>query len=168
MRLILLAAVAHDRAIGIHNQLPWHLPEDLKRFKDVTTGHAVAMGRKTFDSIVARLGRPLPNRLNLVLSRSADISVAADQAQLQMVRSLDELRALPIEEIYVIGGAEIYQDTIHHAQELDITEVDIDVPGADAFFPTIDPAVWHPQASEWRISQASGLRYRFVRYHRRL
>jgi len=167
MRLILLAAVAPDGAIGVNNTLPWHLPEDLKRFKELTTGGTVLMGRKTFDSILARLGKPLPQRRNLVLTRSKDVITPSADGMLAVLHSLNELAMRDEPEIYVIGGAEIYARTIDQAQELDITEVDTVVSGADAFFPPIDPAVWNKAAGDWQVSQ-SGLRYRYVRYRRKL
>jgi dihydrofolate reductase len=166
MRLILLAAVAHDRAIGVNNALPWHLPEDLRRFKELTIGHTVLMGRKTFDSIVARLGKPLPQRRNLVLTRSKESIAPSAEAALEVLHSLEALHDRSDSEIYVIGGAQIYERTMADADELDITEVDMTVTGADAFFPVIDPAVWHKEAADWQVSQ-TGLRYRFVRYLRR-
>lgn len=191
-RVILLAAVAHGNVIGVRNTLPWHLPEDLKRFKALTTGHAVAMGRKTFDSIVARLGKPLPNRRNVVLTRdtawraagssvsprsleSSGSSVSSGALGLpststsphvEVLHSPADLLRLDADPIFVIGGAEVYAMTIDHAQELDITEVDLVVEG-DAFFPAIDPAVWAKESGPWQMSELESLRYRFVTYRRR-
>jgi dihydrofolate reductase len=175
-RLILLAAVAKGNVIGVNNTLPWHLPEDLQRFKALTTGHVVAMGRKTFDSIVARLGKPLPNRHNVVISRKQASEVlnlpvlagqALDQA-VHVIHSANDLHALCTQgskDIFIIGGAEIYQMTIGLADTLDITEVDLEVNG-DAFFPEINLAHWRKTAGPWLVSQAEGLRYRFVTYQR--
>jgi dihydrofolate reductase len=165
-RLVLVAAVGKGRVIGVNNELPWHLPEDLKRFKALTTGHTVAMGRKTYDSIVARLGKPLPNRQSVVLTRDASWAPAADHASsVRVAHSVDALLALQDEPIYVIGGAEIYQLTLSMASELDITEVDLDVKG-DAFFPEIDPARWIRHSGENLTSESSAINYRFVRYQR--
>lgn len=165
-RLVLVAAVGQQGVIGINNELPWHLPEDLKRFKALTTGHTVAMGRKTYDSIVARLGKPLPNRQSVVLTRDRTWSPAAEHAgSVRVVHTIDDLLALSDDPIYVIGGAEIYGLTLPMAAELDITEVDVLVQG-DAFFPEIDNRQWSRQAGPALISESSGINYRFVRYSR--
>lgn len=131
--LCLIAAVGSDGAIGIAGTLPWRLPEDLKRFKSITTGHAVIMGRKTFESI----GRALPNRRNIVVTRSP----RALPAGVEQATSVDAALVLAREtdsEPMVIGGGEIYRATIEQATRLEITEVAREVPGADAFFPAID------------------------------
>ena len=172
-RLVLVAAVGHDRVIGKDNDLAWHLPEDLKRFKALTTGKAVAMGRKTFTSILDRLGKPLPNRRSLVLTRdkqwAADCKDRYTDSEVSSVRvfqALDDLLACGETDIYVIGGAEIYAATIDLADELDITEVDVRVEGGDAFFPKIDPAIWARSSGPDLISDAGQLTYRFVTYRR--
>ncbi len=172
-RLILLAALGKDRVIGKDNTLPWHLPEDLKRFKALTAGKAVAMGRKTFTSIVDRLGRPLPNRRSLVLTRdkrwAEDCKHRYTDPEVSSVRifhDLGDLLACGETDIYVIGGAEIYAATIDLADELDITEIDIQVEGGDAFFPEIDPDVWVRSSGPDLTSDAEQLTYRFVTYRR--
>jgi dihydrofolate reductase len=167
-RLILLAAVAKRGVIGVNNTLPWHLPEDLKRFKEITTGKTVAMGRKTFDSIVARLGRPLPNRHSVVITRAtAPNGVSGTFADsVTVLHSIADLLQLDTDCVYVIGGAEIYRQTIELADSLDITEVDLDIEG-DAFFPEIREALWQPDAGPSLRSEASGLNYRFVSYRRK-
>lgn len=164
-RIILLAAVARNGVIGVRNELPWHLPEDLKRFKELTTGGTVVMGRKTFDSIIARLGKPLPHRHSVVLTRDASWTPPEGASQVSVLHFVDEIPALPQELVYVIGGAEIYALTMPMADELDITEVDLSVDG-DAFFPAIDASQWKTDAGPWWHSEASGLGYRFVRYRR--
>jgi dihydrofolate reductase len=165
-RLVLVAAVGKGGVIGVNNELPWHLPEDLRRFKALTTGHTVAMGRKTYDSIIARLGKPLPNRQSVVLTRDAHWMPQPDHcATVRVVRGVDGLLVLQDDPIYVIGGAEIYRLTLSIASELDITEVDLDVAG-DAFFPDIDAAQWSRQAGENLTSESSAIDYRFVRYQR--
>lgn len=165
-RLILVAAVGNGRVIGINNELPWHLPEDLKRFKALTTGHTVAMGRKTYDSIIARLGKPLPNRQSVVLTRDQSWQPAPDHADaVRVVHTVDALLGLGDDPVYVIGGAEIYGLTLPIAAELDITEVDVDVRG-DAFFPEIDAGQWSRQAGPDLTSESSAINYRFVRYLR--
>lgn len=165
MQLVLLAAIARNRAIGVNNTLPWHLPEDLRRFKSLTTGQTVAMGRKTFDSIVDRLGKPLPDRKSLVLTQNPAWKYAQSNS-VEVIRSVDELLKVGAQKIFVIGGAQIYKMTIDCAHELDITEVDLDVPGADAFFPAIDETRWEKESGDWQVSEKV-IRFRFVTYRRR-
>jgi len=122
-----IAAVSLDRVIGKDGDLPWRLPEDLKWFKKITTGHAVLMGRKTWES----LGRPLPNRRNLVLSRSMKPSEG-----MEVIRSFDALDDLALKsELFVIGGGEIYRQLLPDCSELYLTTVLREVPDGDAFFP---------------------------------
>lgn len=180
MQLVLLAAVGDRGVIGIDNALPWHLPEDLRRFKSLTSHRVVVMGRKTFDSIVQRLGKPLPQRVSVVVTRNRDWQPSAevmDQAakagaRVLVIHDLDALEAVvtranvDTELVYVIGGAELYAAMLPLAAALDITRVHVDVPG-DAFFPAINPAVWECQAGEVQISEAGGLRYQFQRYVRK-
>ena len=138
----LIAAVSRDLGIGINGKLPWNLPEDLKRFRARTRGHPVIMGRKTLDSI----GRALPDRPNFVITRDPS-SVRVPAGDIQLVRSLDEAlnaaRAYALknglEEVFVIGGGEIYRQALPFANQLDLTEVDIELGArADAHFPDWD------------------------------
>ncbi len=129
--IILIAAMDRNRAIGKEGSLPWRLPEDLKRFKALTLGQTVLMGRKTFDSI----GRALPGRRNFVLTRDPNwraegVEVFSELASAQYACSTAEL--------WVIGGGEIYAQTLAYAQRLEITHVDISVADADAWFPVLD------------------------------
>lgn len=137
--LVLIAAMDRHRAIGRGNALPWHLPDDLKRFKALTLGKPVLMGRKTAES----LGRALPKRRNLVLTRSGAVPFDGMEA----VASLDAALALAREdgaqELWVIGGGEIYALALPHASRMHLTLVDTVVEDADAFFPAFDPADWH-------------------------
>ncbi len=144
-----VVAMARNRVIGKDNKLPWHFPEDLKNFKKLTTGSTVIMGRKTFESI----GRPLPNRENFVLSRqgchseaegrriSESRSFAAlrmtNEASLNFFPSLDEaLKNIKTENAYIIGGAELYKQTIDKVDGIYLTRIDADYEG-DAFYPEI-------------------------------
>ncbi len=133
--LALVVAMARNRGIGLAGRLPWHLPEDLKRFKALTLGHAVLMGRKTHESI----GRPLPGRRNIVVTRSGatfagcETAASLDEA-LALARTSD---ALPM----VIGGAELYAQALPRATHLYLTRVDRDVE-ADTYFPAFDEADW--------------------------
>ncbi|MDN0074594.1 dihydrofolate reductase [Crenobacter sp. SG2303] len=156
--ITLVVAMAENRAIGINNTLPWHLPEDLKHFKAVTLGKPVVMGRKTWDSI----GRPLPGRRNIVVTRNADW--AADGAE--PAHSLGAALALAgdAEEICVIGGAELYGQAIESADRLLVTEVGLTVAG-DAFFPVIDRSRWQETGRESH-QREDGLVYAFVEYRR--
>lgn len=139
MSVSLIAAVATNNCIGIHGKLPWHLPEDLKHFKELTTGKAVLMGRKTWESLPPQF-RPLPNRKNIIITRQTDFIVPPGvEVYTDIATALD---AHPAEEVMVIGGAEIYGQTIGLADTLYITHVHQTVAGT-AFFPEIDHAVWH-------------------------
>ena len=135
MRLSLIVAMAKNRAIGVDNHLPWHLPADLKHFRALTMGHPIIMGRKTFDSI----GRVLPGRRNIVLTRNRDYR--RDGAEI--VHSLDEAleKCRDETEAFVIGGAHLYEDAIHRVSRIYVTEVHADAKG-DVFFPEIDPSRW--------------------------
>ena len=156
----LIVAVAANRAIGKDNALLWHLPEDLKYFKQVTAGHAVIMGRKTWESLPEKF-RPLPGRRNIVVTRNA--AYTAPGAEL--AASLEEALAQVSDdaEPFVIGGAELYRQALPTAQRLYITEVAVS-PEADAFFPDI-PAVFR-ETSRSRHQSVSGIDYAFVTYER--
>ena len=131
--LSLVAALDRNNAIGKAGALPWHLPDDLKRFKQLTLGKPVLMGRKTAQSI----GRPLPGRLNLILTLSRNAPFHADNVV--AVRSIEEALAhAGASELMVIGGGEVYRQTIDVADRLYLTEVDTVIDGADAFFPLFD------------------------------
>jgi dihydrofolate reductase len=145
MTITLIAAVAKNNVIGSKNDLPWYLPEDLKRFKQITLGHTVLMGRKTYDSIIARLGKPLPERKSVVITRNKDF--AAPEG-VQVFNSLDEaLTKLQNQDIYVIGGAQIFQQIMPKADKMFLTLVDKEYPG-DTFFPKIDPDIWEQTKKE--------------------
>jgi dihydrofolate reductase len=140
-RLSLIAAMARNRVIGLHNRLPWRLPADMKRFRELTTGHAIIMGRKTFDS----LARPLPNRTNIVVTR--DRAFRPDGAT--VAHSVEEAvaRAGTDREIFVIGGEQIYRQTLPVADRLYLTLVDSEFEG-DAWFPEYEPEEWKEISSE--------------------
>jgi dihydrofolate reductase len=132
-------AVSENLVIGKNNDLPWHLPEDLKHFKEITLGKTVVMGRKTFESILARLKKPLPGRKNVVISRQENYQVPEG---VLVFNSLDSVvDVLFTEDLYVIGGAEIYKQALPKAQKLYITEVKGEYEG-DAFFPQINWQEW--------------------------
>ena len=165
MTLGLVWAQARGGVIGRDGALPWHLPEDLARFRRLTTGMPVLMGRRTWESLPDRF-RPLPGRDNLVLTGTAGwtapgATVVSDLA--------DADRALTGRDAWVIGGERVYAAFLPRADRLEVTEVDLDVTG-DAFAPAVDPAVWAPVGADpdpgWRTS-ATGLPYRFLSYRRR-
>ena len=155
----LVWAQSTSGVIGRGGDIPWRVPEDLARFKQVTMGHTVVMGRRTWESLPARV-RPLPGRRNVVLSRQTDF--VADGAA--VVDSLEH--ALREPETWVIGGAQIYQLALPHATRCEVTEVEIDLPrdDDDALAPVLDET-WLGETGEWRLSR-SGLRYRFHSYQR--
>jgi dihydrofolate reductase len=158
--LTLVAAVASNGVIGDSNALPWHLPEDLKHFKQLTSGHAVIMGRKTWESLPLRF-RPLPGRLNIVLTR--DPSYVATGAS--VVHTLQEaLKVGAGGTAFIIGGAELYAHALPLAERLELTEIDRDFPG-DVFFPEIAPDEWRETSRQPGIS-SNGLRYAFTTYER--
>lgn len=131
MAIVAIVAVARNLAIGKNGKLPWHYPADLKFFKRTTTGNAVVMGFNTWASI----GKPLPNRLNIVLSRSHDVEI---RSRLLLARNKTEILALAEflkGDLYVIGGAQIYREFADQIDRWLVTEIPLDVTGADAFMP---------------------------------
>ncbi|MEQ1512630.1 MAG: dihydrofolate reductase [Lysobacteraceae bacterium] len=136
--LVLIAALDRDRAIGRCNTLPWHLPDDLKRFKSLTLGKPVLMGRKTAES----LGRALPKRRNLVLTRTGMVPFDGMEAVASVDEALASIAAEGAETLCVIGGAELYALTLPMATRLHLTHVDTLVDGCDAFFPAFDATKW--------------------------
>lgn len=157
--IILIAAVAKNGCIGKDGKLPWKIPEDMKRFKEITINHTVVMGRKTWESIPEKF-RPLPGRTNVVITRQTGYAVP-DGVQVFAHPNV-ALAALDSDNgnVFVIGGAEIYAETMGTADELLITEVDQTVEG-DAFFPKIDPEEWQ---ETWREPHDG---FAFVTYHRK-
>ena len=142
--ITLIAAIAENNALGKNNQLLWHLPDDFKRFKSITSGHYIIMGRKTFESFP----NPLPNRTHVIISRQKNYQIP----NCIVVNSLeDALEACPKDEtIFIIGGGEIYNQSIAIADKIDITRVHHSFE-ADAFFPEIDLTKWKLTSSEFHI-----------------
>ncbi|TCC20358.1 dihydrofolate reductase [Kribbella speibonae] len=138
MTVILIAAVGRNGVIGRDNDLPWRIREDLQRFKQLTLGHTLVMGRKTYDSI----GRPLPGRRTVVVTRQPDWSADG----VDVTHSLEE--ALKYDgTLYVAGGGEIYRQALPYADTLELTEVD-QSPDGDVTFPALDPATWTETARD--------------------
>ncbi len=150
--------MASNRVIGRDGRLPWHLPEDLKFFKKTTLGHPVLMGRRTFESILASLGKALPGRLNIVLSHTM-----AEREDARVVRDLSELAALPgvTSPLYLIGGAQLYQTLLPQCSELILTAIEAPYEG-DAFFPEFE------HLFELKEVLGGGEGYEFRRYVRRV
>ncbi|MCL1634462.1 dihydrofolate reductase [Luteimonas sp. SX5] len=163
MKLSLIAALDRNAAIGKGNALPWHLPDDLKRFKRLTLGKPVLMGRKT----AASLGRALPGRPNLVLTRSGNAPFEGMQAVDTLDAALQAAGDDGAQELCVIGGAEIYALTLPSADALYLTHVDTVVEGADTFFPDFDRNGWRIASRESRRADAKhAFDFEFVDYLR--
>ena len=162
--ITLIAAVAQNLAIGFENKLLYWLPNDLKRFKALTTGHTIIMGRKTFESFPKGA---LPNRRNVVLSRAATSVEDSRFPGAQCYPSLQSALAScqPDEDIYIIGGATVYQQALPLADRLCLTEVDDTPSQADAFFPAFDKEEWNiTSVEEHSIDEKHAHSYRFVDY----
>ncbi|HEY5804558.1 MAG TPA: dihydrofolate reductase [Lysobacter sp.] len=163
MDLVLIAAHDRQRAIGRDNDLPWRLPDDLKRFKVLTLGKPVLMGRKTAQS----LGRALPGRLNLVLTRSDQVPFEGMQAVASVDEAMRIAAAADAPALCVIGGGEVYAQCLPLATQLHLTHVDTRVDGADAFFPAIDETQWRVVTRERHEADAKhAFAFEFVDYVR--
>jgi len=150
MILSLIAALGKNRVIGDHNTLPWHLPADLKRFKELTAGHTVIMGRKTYESI----GRPLPKRRNIIITRQADLKIPgceiADSLENAIKLVADE------KEVFIIGGAQIFERSLPLATKIYFTRVHADVPG-DTFFSGLNPNQWQKVSEEKHLKDEKNI-----------
>jgi dihydrofolate reductase (EC 1.5.1.3) len=141
MKVAIVAAIADNGVIGNEGEMPWHYPADLARFKDLTVGHPVIMGRRTFESITERLEGPLPDRLNVVLSTSdLDLPDGAVQAE-GIDAALDSARETGSTVAYVVGGASVYEQFLPLADRLHITEIP-ERPAGDTEFPEWVPSAW--------------------------
>lgn len=158
-RLSIIAAVARNGVIGNANRLPWYLPEDLKRFKQLTMGHPIIMGRKTYMSI----GRPLPGRHTVVLTRDTEFHVPGCVTAHTLQQALDACGDDP--EVFCVGGAEVYAQMLPLTNRLYLTEIQAEYAG-DAYFPVIDRKHWQEVSREHHVS-TDGLGYDFVVYDRR-
>jgi dihydrofolate reductase len=155
MIITLIAAAAENDALGKDNQMIWHLPDDFKRFKQLTTGHHIIMGRKTFESLPGIL----PNRKHVIITRQKDYEVEG----CIIVNSLDAalLACQGDNEVFIIGGGEIFTQSMEIADKIELTRVYANSPEADAFFPEIDPALWklieevfHPKDEKHKFDMA--------------
>jgi dihydrofolate reductase len=162
--IVLVAALDRNRAIGKGNDLPWRLPDDLKRFKALTLGKPVLMGRKTAQS----LGRALPGRTNLVLTRSGQMPFDGMRALGSIEDAMQVARDESATELCVIGGGEIYALTLAIADQLHLTHVDTAVENADAFFPTFDASEWKTVSRQAHAAdERHAFAFEFVGYVRK-
>jgi len=163
--LAMIAALAENHVIGLDNKMPWHLPADLRHFKAMTLGKPIIMGRKTWDS----LGRPLPGRLNLVVSRQPDLQLEGAETfsslEEALLRAERWAREQGVDEIMLIGGAQLYAQALERARRLYLTRIEVS-PEGDAFFPAFDEAQW--QRIDCQTHQAEGEvpAYRFETWER--
>lgn len=154
MKIALIAAMANNRVIGKDNQMPWHLPEDLRHFKAMTLGKPIVMGRKTFDSI----GRALPGRHNIVISRQEGLVIEGTTCVSSFEAAMKA--AGDVEELVVIGGGQLYEATLVLADKLYLTEINLDVDG-DTYFPEWNDGSWSLTDEESNLND-KGLQYRFI------
>lgn len=160
--LSIVVAKAKNNIIGKENNLIWHLPEDLKHFKEITTGHTIIMGRKTFES----LGRVLPNRKHIIFSQNPDFKV--NNENVEVVHSLLQIQDLieGKEEAFVIGGAMIYNLLMPYVTKMYVTEIDKEFEG-DTFFPKINTEIWKETSREkGKKDEKNNLDYEFVTYEK--
>lgn len=158
----IIVAMDKNRAIGFKNTIPWHIGSDLKKFKELTSNHPIVMGRKTFESI----GKALPKRLNVVISRNKGRCKEVDQKGAVCVPTLARAKELlkdKWDETFVIGGGEIYKEFISEAEFLYITFVDTEIPEADAYFPEI-PEYFELESSEYHSHENDDFPYEFKIY----
>lgn len=158
MRTIIVA-MAKNNVIGIQNKLPWHLPEDLKHFKEKTLNQSVIMGRKTFESLPKNF-RPLPKRQNIILTRQN-----LNFNNTETAHNLNEAFLKSKNKIFILGGESIYKLALNKVDCLEITEIDLEIKG-DAFFPKIDLNVWELNKNEKHISQ-NGMHFSFKTYFKK-
>jgi dihydrofolate reductase len=160
MRLSAIVAMASNRVIGVNNQLPWRLPADLARFKRLTMGHTLVMGRKTYESI----GRPLPGRTTVVVTRQRDYAPEG----VKVAHSVDEALAMAQgdDEVFIIGGAELFAQTMNRLDRLYLTLIEREFPG-DTSFPEVDLSMWKLIDQEHHpASTPEALPYAFLTYER--
>ncbi len=163
-KISIIAAVDRRMGIGYQNKLLFWLPNDLKRFKTLTTGNTIIMGRKTFESLPKGA---LPNRRNIVLSTNPATQFPGAEVFPSLEAALQSCHEK--EHVYIIGGETVYRQAIGLADELCLTEIDNEAPQADAFFPAIDPKIWHEKSKEVHLPDEKHLcSYAFVDYIKEL
>lgn len=161
MKISIIVAQALNKGIGFDNKLMWRQSADLKRFKELTTGHTIIMGRKTFDSI----GKPLPNRKNIIISRNTDLNIEGCIVVNSIESALQLAQNESASEVFIIGGGEIYALTLPISNTLYVTEINTDLKEADAFFPKIDKSVWKIDSTEsFKADEKNQFDYQFINY----
>lgn len=163
MEIAAIVAVSQNGVIGVDNKLPWHLPADLKHFKQLTTNHTVIMGRKTYESI----GKPLPNRKNIVISRQKEYKATGCEMVSSIQEALELAKTLQTEKAFIIGGAEIYQLALPFCTHLYLTQVHTEIMNGDAFF-SVDKNQWQITATiEHPIDEKNSFFMNFNTYKRK-
>jgi dihydrofolate reductase len=158
MKLSAIVAMASNRCIGKDNTLPWRLPADLKRFKQLTMGHTLIMGRKTYESI----GRPLPGRTMVVLTRQEDYAPEGVQVVHSLEQALERARG---DEVFIAGGADLYRQTMERVRRLYLTRIEREYEG-DTFFPEVDLSGWRLVEEEHHPATATEPPFTFLTYER--
>ena len=159
MTLSAIVAMASNRCIGKDNTLPWRLPADLKRFKQLTMGHTLVMGRKTYESI----GRPLPGRTTVVVTRQRDYAPEGVRVAHSLEQALELARG--DDEAFIAGGADLYRQALERVRRLYLTRIDRDYPG-DTFFPEMDLSGWRLVTEEPHPATATEPPFSFLTYER--
>lgn len=158
----ILVACDENRVIGKDNQLIWHLPADLKRFKSLTTGHVILMGRKTYESI----GKPLPNRTTIVITRQVDFQAEGTITAHSVEEAILKAKSLTREDIFIVGGAEIYSLSLALADQLLVTQLH-DIFEGDAFFPEISSDIWEIVDRERGLTdEKNPFQYSYITYQK--
>ena len=154
-KLSIIVAISENNAIGKNNRLLWHLPADLKHFKELTTGHTIIMGRKTYDSI----GKPLPNRRSIVITRSTDLVIEGVEVVNSLAHAIELCKQ--DEEAFIIGGAEIYQQAMPYTTGIHLTKIHQSYE-ADTFFPEINPLTWREiNSNTYAADEKNNVAYTF-------
>lgn len=167
MNLSIIAACSYGWVIGKDGQLPWHLPADLKRFRKLTMGHAVVMGRKTAESIAELIGGPLPGRVNYVLTRNPDFDLPGFHNMKSLPEAVATIEKTGEEELFFIGGSEVFGAVMHLVSRLYLTSIEERFEG-DAYFPTIDWSEWRwVEHEKHSPSKDNPLTYHFIEMERK-
>ncbi len=164
-KIVIVAALSRDtHTIGRENGLLWHIPDDMRRFKELTADHPIIMGRKTFESILAILGKPLPGRQNIVVTRNTEYTYPGVIVFSSLEEALTEAQKLDQQEIHIGGGAEIYRQALPLVDTLHLTLID-DQPEGDTFFPSFETDF--EVIKEHEKKEHNGLSYQWVDYTRK-
>jgi len=163
LRISSIVALGKNRVIGANNQLLWHIPDDLRRFKALTLGHPIIMGRKTFDSIVSILGKALPGRTNIVVTRDPDWKFDGAIVAHSLEEAIEKAKEIDSEEIFIGGGAQIYTESLPYVDRLYLTLIDDEKEG-DTFFPDYEQEFTKKLGEEFH--EWNGLAYRWATLER--